>query len=56
MEAWARGNLTKESVDGTAQVNAEAIGGMSVLAQTIGIIEVWKALEDGLQDIERIER
>ena len=54
MESWARGNLTRESVDGTVQVNAEAIGGVSTLTQTIEIIEEWKSLETGMENIEGV--
>ena len=54
MESWARGNLTRESVDGTVQVNAEAIGGVSTLTQTIELIEEWKSLETGLEGVEGV--
>lgn len=54
MEAWARGNLTRESADGTIQVNAEAIGGVSTLTQTIAIIEEWKSLETGMENVEGV--
>jgi hypothetical protein len=53
-EAWGRGNLTRASIDETIQVNSEAIGGVSILTQTIDIIEEWQALETGQEELERV--
>ncbi|MBU6264865.1 MAG: hypothetical protein KGM14_01555 [Actinomycetales bacterium] len=56
LEAWARGNFTHESVDATVQKNAEAIGGLGVLDQTLDIIDGYAALEEDVpSDVERVE-
>lgn len=54
LEAWGSGNLTRASIDETVQVNSEAIGGVSVLTQTINIIEEWQTLDTGLEEVERV--
>ena len=54
LEAWGRGAMTRASIDETVQVNSEAVGGVSVLSQTIDIIEEWQALETGLDGVERV--
>ena len=54
MEAWARGNFTAENADGTLQKNAEAIGGLSVLDQTLDIIDGWASLDPETEQLERV--
>jgi len=52
MEAWARGNYTTATADGTVQLNAQAIGELTMLDKTLDIIDSYKELQGGTEDIE----
>lgn len=46
LELWAREGYTQSTPEGTLQANAKALGGVSVLDQTIDLIEGYKELDD----------
>lgn len=53
-DLWGRGGYTTESRDGTVQLNSKAIGAVGVITSLIDHIEELKALDTGLDDVERV--
>ena len=53
-DLWGRGGYTADSRDGTLQLNAEAIGAVGVITSLVDLIEELKALDTGLDDVERV--
>lgn len=45
-DQWAEGNFTRDTVDGTSQKNAEAIGFISGIVDAIDFIKEGVILED----------